>query len=341
MQVIPKNKNKIFLAGDIGGTKTTLGLFSIETGPHAPITEQIYASSEHPNLSVIIDQFLSSHDLKPTMACFGVAGPVLSGTVKVTNLPWEISAQQLLTQHGFSRVELLNDLQAIAASTPHLRPEDLFNIHPGTTTTGGTIGIIAPGTGLGEAFMAWNNTEYLPLASEGGHVDFAPTTKIQAELLKFLRKKFNHVSYERVCSGSGIPNLYDFFQSRSNQTNPSKISKQIAAAKDPAPTILEAAMKGSCSVCQDTLNLFIEILGSETGNLALKVMSSGGIFLGGGIPPRILSALDSDNFRRPFLNKGRLSYLLEAMPVHVITNSRAAMIGAASHCLSKIKTRVA
>jgi len=327
----------LILAGDIGGTKTTLALFSTEKGINSPLTEQTYASQDHPGLSVIIDDFLSNRDEHPRSACFGVAGPVVSNTVQTTNLPWVISSEQLKAQHGFTQADLLNDLQAIAASTPYLPEKDLFTIQPGIPEPNGAIGVIAPGTGLGEAFLIWDGNGYTPCASEGGHVDFAPTDEIQSELLTFLKTEYEHVSYERVCSGMGIPNIYTFFNSLPDNSASPDIARRVKDADDPTPVIVQAAMDTTCPVCEKTLDMFIAILGSATGNLALKVMSTGGLYIGGGIPPRILNVLDSDNFRSHFQSKGRLSTHLEKMPVHVITNPKAALLGAAAHCMNRLK----
>lgn len=331
------------LAGDIGGTKTNLGIFSAEAGPRDPLVEATFPSASYPSLKAIVREFLSRTDLEVEQATLGVAGPLVEGRATVTNLPWVVDEQELRETFDLSSVRLLNDLQAIAASVPFLEPPDLHTLgrygdlpyNEGDPVPGGAIAIIAPGTGLGEAFLTWDGARYRPHASEGGHVDFAPTNAVELDLLRYLKERFEHVSYERICSGRGLPNIYAFLRDTGRAEEPPWLAEQLAAAADPAPVITNAALHADkpCRLCSDTLDLFVSVLGAEAGNLALKVMATGGVYLGGGIPPRILPALEGDRFLRAFRRKGRMSDVLAHVPVHVILNPKVALLGAACHGL--------
>lgn len=328
--------DELILAGDIGGTKTSLALVTTESGDRTVLAQATFVSAQYPSLSALIKEFLDHAGQQPARACFGVAGPVLAGRVKTTNLAWEIVAEELVATHGLAEVKLINDLVAIALATPLLGPEDLRTIHPGTPEAGGVTGVIAPGTGLGEAFLTWDDHGYQAMASEGGHVDFAPTSPQQDHLLAFLRQQSDHVSYEKACSGLAIPSLYAFLKA-GGAIEPPWLSQLLAAASDSTPIIIDAALDDEhpCPLCQQTLELFIDILAAEAGNLALKVMATGGIYLGGGIPPRILPALESGGFSRTFTRKGRFSPLLAKIPVQVIMNPQAALLGAAALAMEK------
>jgi glucokinase len=325
----------MLLAGDIGGTKTNLAVFSPEDGPRAPLAEVTFPSADYPSLEALVREFLAQVDLKVEQASFGVAGPVAAGRAKITNLPWVMEETQLREALNLSYVRLLNDLAAIAHAVPFLEPADLHTLNVGQPTPGGAIAVIAPGTGLGEAFLTWDGTRYRPHASEGGHADFAPTNSFQVELLRYLQDRFQHVSYERVCSGRGLPNIYGYLKDSGYADEPVWLTKQLAAADDPTPIIVNAALDSErpCELCVTTLNAFVSILGAEAGNLALKVLASGGVYLGGGIPPRILPTLEQKPFREAFRHKGRMSDLLVRVPVHVILNPKVALLGAACHGL--------
>jgi glucokinase len=325
----------MLLAGDIGATKTNLAVFSPEAGPRAPLAEATFPSTDYPGLEALVREFLAQLDLKLEGASFGASGPVVAGRVTVTNLPWVIDETQLQAALNLSFVWLLNDLEAIAHAVPLLEPADLHTLNEGQPTPGGTIAIIAPGTGLGEAFLAWDGSRYRPHASEGGHTDFAPNNPLEADLLRYLQHRFEHVSYERICSGLGLPNIYAFLKDSGYTDEPAWLAEQLAAANDPTPIIANAALHNErpCELCVATLNIFVSILGAEAGNLALKVLASGGVYLGGGIPRRILPALEKGQFMQAFQRKGRLSDLLANMPVHVILNPKAALLGAACHGL--------
>jgi glucokinase len=323
----------MLLAGDIGGTKTRLAVFSAENGPMDPLREATFTSAHYPSLESIVRQFLDDVSLPVQRATFGVAGPVMGGQVTTTNLPWKIDAQALQSALDLASVRLLNDLAAIAHAVPRLRSDDLWQLNRGKRVPDGTIGVIAPGTGLGEAFLAWDGRQYRTHASEGGHVDFGPRNDLQSELLRFYRQRFDHVSYERVCSGLGIPNLFAFLIESGHAEKPAWLADRLAKASDPTPILVGAALDPDqpCPACVETLNLFVSILGAEAGNLALKTMATGGIFLGGGIPPRILGSLQEPRFMEAFTRKGRFSELLADIPIHVILNPKSALLGAACY----------
>ena len=329
----------MLLAGDIGATKTNLGLYSGEKGPRKPLMEATFHSGQYSSLEALASEFLTQSNLDVEHAVFGVAGPVLSDQATITNLPWVVDRTHLKKKLNVQSVVLLNDLEAIANGVPLLEQEDLHTLNKGEPTLRGTKAVIAPGTGLGEAFLTWDGSRYRAYASEGGHTDFAPGNPLEDNLLGYLRDKWEHVSYERICSGMGLPNIYAYLKDTGYAEEPSWLAEQLAAADDPTPVIVNAALdeKASCELCNATLKLFISVLGAEAGNLALTVLATGGVYLGGGIPPRILPALKQTVFMRAFLNKGRLSDLLRNVPVYVILNPKIAIIGAASHGLEIYK----
>jgi glucokinase len=272
-------------------------------------------------------------------ACFGVAGPVFAGRAEITNLPWVISEASVQSAFGWSAVKLLNDLEAVGYAVPILEPGDIYTISPGRPVPGGNIAVLAPGTGLGETFLTYDNGHYRAHPSEGGHVSFGPIDKQQLGLLAYMRevKGFNHVSYERVCSGGlGIPYLYAYLKDTGYAPEPEWLAERLASSADPTPVIMNAAqnLDNPSELCTATLDLFVSIMASEAGNLALKVLSTGGIYLGGGIPPRILSQLKKPSFLEILQDKGRFNDMLENMPVHVILNSKAGLLGAAAYGLA-------
>ena len=325
-------ENQLLLAGDIGGTKTILALFSPEKGPLQPLLEVSYPSNAYPGLDTIITDFFSQADVSAATACLGVAGPVRDGRSVITNLPWQPDTRMLQSSHGFSKATLINDLVATGYAIPHLLQSDLFTINEGISTAESAIGIIAPGTGLGEAIFTWEGSRYTPVPSEGGHTDFAPVSETEIDLLTFLNKLYGHVSYDRICSGRGLPGIYDFIKTHHHLKEPDWLTEELATAEDRTPVIVNAALNESrqCKICSKTLEIFVSILGSEAGNLSLKGLATGGMFLGGGIPPRILPFLKKETFMKSFTSKGRMSYLLYDIPVKVILNPKAALIGAAS-----------
>jgi glucokinase len=325
----------MLLSGDIGGTKTVLAVFSEELGPTAPAQQKSYPSVQYASLEDIIRAYLADVREPIENACFAVAGPVADGRVRTTNLPWLIDAEEICTAFSWQRMDLLNDLEAVAYAIPILAPADTFSLSAGSPVAGGSIAVIAPGTGLGEAYLAFANGGYTAYASEGRHASFAPLDSVQMGLLTFMleKKGFDHVSFERVCSGGlGIPNLYAYFKETGLAEEPAWLAQELAACDDPTPVIVNNALDASraCELCTRTLDLFVEILGAEAGNLALKIMASGGIYLGGGISPRILPRLQQPAFLEALRGKGRFRELLSAFPVRVILNPMAGLLGTAA-----------
>lgn len=319
----------MILAGDIGGTKTVLALISPEAGVEEPVQETVFPSNKYDSLVEIVAEFLEAVRGNPLAASFGVAGPVVHGRAEITNLPWVIDANEIGQQFHIPTVHLLNDLEAVATAVPHLGPHDLVTLNEGKPDPTGAIAVIAPGTGLGEAFLVWDGERHRAYPTEGGHVSFAPGTKQELELLTYLQPRFGHVSFERVCSGIGIGNIYDYMRDSGRYPEPEWLAEKLASVKDRTPVIVEAAQKKETPICRAALDLFIEILGGEAGNIALKVLATGGIYLGGGIPPRIIPDLQRETFLSNLVDKGRFRDLLQDVPVHVILNPKAALYGAA------------
>jgi glucokinase len=322
----------LILAGDVGGTKTDLAIFSTEAGPRAPLTHAEFHSRSYPSLDAILRDFLAQLRLTVDRACIDVAGPMLDGTARVTNLPWTIDAASLRRELGLHEVELVNDLEATAWAVPLLGPDDVRTLNAGEPAVKGAIGVVAPGTGLGEAFLVWTGSGYKACASEGGHADFAPADDIQAELLQYLWRDCEHVSFERVCSGIAIPSIYKFLRDEGYQPESEEFSVRLQGADDETHTIIDAALHAGQPdpLCSATVDLFASILGAEAGNLALKVLATGGIYLAGGIPMHALAALEKPSFFAAFQQKGRFSDLVARIPLHVIT-CQVALIGAAAH----------
>jgi glucokinase len=328
----------MLIAGDIGGTKTLLALYVPESGARKPIAQAEFHSADYHSLEDIVRAFIEQTNRPVEAACFDVAGPVINGRAHLTNLPWVLDEGMMEQTLGLKRVMLLNDLKAVAYAVPHLLPEDVHTINEGRADPHGPMAVIAPGTGLGEAFSIWNGSTYVACSSEGGHADFAPTDETQAALRHYLSDRYGHVAYERVCSGSGLPNIYDFLRDSKFAPEPAALAAILAQAADRTPIIVEAAMQDPAeALCGATLDLFVSILGAEAGNLALKVLATGGVYLGGGIPPRILSRLDDGRLMRAFVSKGRFADLLAKVPVKVIT-TQAALLGAALYGLDQIGT---
>jgi glucokinase len=324
----------MLLVGDIGGTKTALALFSPEGGPRAPQAQAEFPSGDYPSLEAVVRAYAAGVRSPITAACFAVAGPVIGGQAKVTNLPWTINAATLRRDLQLGAVYLLNDLEATALAVPVLTPDDLATLNSGRAVPGGAIAVVAPGTGLGEAFLTWQDDHYRAHPSEGGHADYAPTNATELGLLAFLLERFEHASCERVISGSGLPNIYDYLRERGPIPESPDIARALAAADDRTPIIAGGALQRDppCPLCAATLELFVAALGAEAGNLALKVLATGGVYLGGGVPRRILPALQAGPFLPAFCNKGRLDDLLDLLPVYVIRR-QAALSGAASYGL--------
>jgi len=326
----------MLLAGDIGGTKTILALFSPEAGLREPVAEESFASASHSRFEVIARHFIAGAGFPIDSAVLGVAGPVVNGRARITNLPWVMEEKKLQRALNIKQVHLINDLEAIARAVTFLSSQDIQTINRGKPAVEGAVAVLAPGTGLGESYITYELNEsggvYRVHPSEGGHCDFAPRNPLENELLRHLQKQFSHVSYERVCSGQGILDIYAFLKKTGRAAEPAWLAKEIEAADDPVPVIVKAAVGTipPCRLCLKTLNIFTSILGAEAGNLALKVMATKGVFLGGGIPPAILPILKNGPFLGAFRNKGRMAELLSQVPVHVIMNPKAALLGAAA-----------
>jgi glucokinase len=322
----------MLLAGDVGGTKTRLGIFSPDGDPSLPLAEAVFENARYPDLEAIVREFIDGLKMSVERASFGVAGPVVAGRrTRITNRCWMIDEERLRCALNGAPVILINDLAATACAVPSLAPGDLHILNKGKLHREGNIGVIAPGTGLGEAMLLWDGRRYREHASEGGHVDFGPNSVQEGELLRFLAEIYGHVSYDRVCSGLGIPDMYRFLRDVDHEEEPRWLNEELAGADDAVPIIVRAALdeRRPCRLAVKTLSLFLAILGAEAGNLALKVMATGGIYLAGGILPRILPFLERGDFLDAFRRKGRMADLVGSMPVYVILNPRVALLGAA------------
>ncbi len=320
----------MILAGDIGGTKTRVALFERHEGRLKKHAEETYPSQDHPGLESIVRRFVEQHPGPATCASFGVAGPVRNGQSETTNLPWLVDSRRLAEQLDLKHAGLINDLEANAYGLMELQPEDFCVLNPGNPDAVGNRAIISAGTGLGEAGLFWDGGRYRPFPSEGGHASFAPRDDLEEELGRFLRGNFEHVSWERVLSGPGLVNIYRFLRETGRGVEPDSLRDAIQKG-DPAAAIARAALDEKCALASDALDLFVSLYGAEAGNLALKVMTTGGLFIGGGIAPKILDRMKSGAFMSAFRAKGRMQPLLEGMPVKVVLNDRSALLGAARH----------
>jgi glucokinase len=326
----------MLLVGDIGGTKTDLAVVSVEQGPSVPIAQKRFSSADYPSLEDIAREFATELQLPITWACFAVAGPVINGKASLTNLPWVVEESALQAALKLDYVRLLNDVQAMAEAVPHLKPEDLRTLQAGEPVPGGAIAVIAAGTGLGEAFLTWDGSRYHSHASEGGHTNFGPTTAQETKLLQHLQARWGRVSYERVCAGRSIPDLYDFLRDEGVTSENPGLAAHLATVSDRTPPILAAALdpREPDRLSLAALNMFASILGAEASNLALTVLASGGVYIGGGIVQRILPMASGQGklFVSRFHDKGRLSPFLARVPVHIILEP-VALLGAAVHGL--------
>ena len=328
----------MLIAGDIGGTKTDLAIYSIESGPHAPLAQAEFHSADYHSLQAMVSEFLAQVKIPVAYASFDVAGPVIDGHVKTTNLPWVMDELSLAKDLHLKWVHLMNDLEAVARAVPVLRAIDLVTLNEGQAVPKGTIAVIAPGTGLGESFLTWDGSQYQAHGSEGGHSDFAPTDERQIHLLEYLLQRFDHVAVERVCSGIGVPNIYEYLRDTEHIPERPEVAQLIASAKDHTKAIVEAASdpNNPSELCRATIKMLVSILASEAGNLALKVLATGGVYLAGGVALHVLGTLKEPQFMQAFAKKGRFKDLMGRIPVHVIT-ARAALVGAASFGLETYK----
>lgn len=318
------------LAGDIGGTKTLLGLFRADGGAPALVREKLYATRDFKTLEDVAGDFLGGAPAIDA-ACFGVPGPIIGGVSHATNVPWTMEERALARALGVPGARLINDLEATAYGMLQLQASEVAVLQRGDPPAArAPIAVIAAGTGLGEAGMVpLEDGRWRSIATEGGHADFAPRGRDQIELLEYLSGKFDHVSFERVLSGPGLVNIYDFLKARGAGSEPQWLTDEFARAGDAAAVISDAALKGSDSRCVEALRIFVEVYGAEAANLALKFMALGGVYLGGGIAPKIIAALGSGEFVRSFLAKGRLDKVLTGIPLRVSLNPAAALMGAA------------
>ena len=328
----------MLIAADIGGTKTDLAIYSSETGPRAPLAQTEVPSARYSSLQALVAEYLAEVNLPVEVASFAVAGPVIGGHAKTTNLPWEMDEGSLAKDLKLRAVHLLNDLEAVARSVAVLKASDLITVNEGEPVKAGPIGVIAPGTGLGESFLTWNGAYYVAHSSEGGHSDFAPTDERQIRLLQYLRRRFDHVGVERVCSGIGVPNIYEFLRDEERIAERPDVAELIASAKDRTKAIVAAATDpgNPSALCRATAETLTSVLASEAGNLFLKVLATGGIYLAGGIALHLVSLLQEPRFMQTFARKGRFSDVMARVPVHVIT-APAALVGAAAYGLESLK----
>jgi glucokinase len=328
----------MILAGDIGGTKTNLACFQADGERLTPVSERTVKSADYPGLEAVVESFLRETGLVPTSACFGVAGPVIDGQCKATNLPWVVDLRALQRAVGAASVSLINDLEATAYGIRTL-PEGAFAVlQPGRPQPQGNIVVIAAGTGLGEAALLWDNGRYHAMASEGGHADFAPRNPLELELCRFLLKAFGHASYERVLSGPGKLNIYRFLKETGRWEEPAWLAEELDHG-DPSAKVSEFGLSGRSELCVQALDLFVSIYGAEAGNLALKFLARGGVYVGGGIAPKIIQKLTDGTFIKAFTDKGRLEPFLSTIPVRVVLEQKAALYGAAHYGWSQVAPR--
>jgi len=327
----------MILAGDIGGTKVHLALYTFAGGRLAPVRDTKFPAHEFATLDAVVDKFLTgdpANDGKRgeiVAACFGCPGPVRNGRLKLTNLPWTLDARDLQRSLSIEHIFLINDLEANGFGIPELRPESIFSLHAGDAAAIGHRGLIAAGTGLGEALLIWDGKAHRPIPSEGGHCDFAARTDREIALLQYLRGTLEgRVSWERVVSGIGIKNVYAFLRDVEKIEEPEWLRERMAE-EDPNAVIGRCAEDGSSSLCFETMKTFAAAYGAEAGNIALKVLAMGGMYLGGGIAPKMLKTLGNGGFMQAFLDKGRMSPLLESVPVRVILDETCALLGAAAY----------
>jgi glucokinase len=323
----------LILAGDVGGTNARLALVAADDELQAV---EVYSSAAHQSMEEILGDFLAAHPVELEAATIGVAGPVQDGRTQAVNLPWPVDARRVADRLGVdpARVAVINDLEANAWGLEALGPEDLVELNEGRPEDGGPVALISAGTGLGQAFVIYGPQGPAAQASEGGHVDFAPRTELEMELLRWVAATGDHVSYERVCSGLGLATIYAFLRERAAEPEPEWLGAE-RRERGEGPAITKAGLERRDSVASDALDLMVSIYGAQAGNLALTVLATGGVFLGGGIPPRIVERLREGRFMEAFTDKGRMSDLVGRIPVRVILNDRTALLGAARHAVVK------
>jgi glucokinase len=322
----------VILAGDIGATNSRLAAFQTEGNRLQCAVEKIYASQEHAGLAEIVTDFTKTEGIPAQSACFGVAGPVRGGRSKISNLPWTIDSRELASLLKLRSVGLINDLEALAYGLEALESKDFITLSEGAGEAEGNTAVVSAGSGLGEAGLYWDGYRYHPFACEGGHAEFAPKNDLEIELLRCLMKKYDHVSYERILSGPGIKNIYEFLRDTGKEKEPAWLREQLASAQDVPALISELALTNKAAICDRTLSIFVSIFGSEAGNCALKFMSTGGIFVAG-IAGKIVPKMKQPVFQESFLNKGRMRTLLQDIPVKIVLNDDSGLLGAARYTL--------
>jgi glucokinase len=319
----------MILAGDVGGTKVHLALYDFINGKLEYSRDERYPAKDYSGLEEIVKKFLGAFTV--TAACFGVPGPVRDGRLRLTNLPWTLDSRELAVSLGISHVFLINDLEANGYGVAELAADQIYTLSEGDISQIGNRALIAAGTGLGEGLLIWNGHSHTPYPSEGGHADYAPRNEDEIDLLRFLKQKYNgRISQERVVSGPGLTNIYEFLREVRGVDEPVWLAERLAA-EDPNAVITELALKAKSEICEKAMDMFVSAYGAEAGNLALKLLSVGGVYIGGGIAPRILEKLKDGRFMKAFTDKGRLSQLLINMPVRIILESRAPLLGAAAY----------
>jgi glucokinase len=323
----------MILAGDIGATRTRLAAFETEGNRLQCVVEKIYMSHDHGGLSEILPQFIRGEGIPVHSACFGVAGPVRSGQSKISNLPWTIDSRELAKQLRLSSVGLLNDLEAYAYGIDALESKDFITLSEGSEDAEGNSAVISARTGLGVAGLFWDGFRHHPFACEGGHADFAPRNALQMELLAYLQQRYGRISCERILSGPGIRNVYEFLRDTHKVDEPAWLRDQINAAQDVPALISQLALEGKAAICDQALTIFVSVFGAETGNCALRYMTTGGIFIGGSIAAKIVAKMRDPVFLQSFLDKGRMEVLLKDMPLKIILNDGCGLIGAARYTL--------
>jgi glucokinase len=321
------------LAGDVGGTKVHLALYDLTDGKLGHIRDQQYRASQYSGLEEIAAEFLGAD--KVTMACFGGAGPVRDGRLRITNLPWTLDNRELAAGLKIESVCLINDSEANGYGLAQLSAEQIFTLNEGHAEQRGNRALIAAGTGLGEVYLVWNGHRYVAYPSEGGHVDYAPRNEDEFGLHRYLSQKYKgRVSYDRVVSGIGLTNIYEFLRDVRGMEESPKLAARIAA-EDPNAVISELALAAESEICEKAMHMFVSAYGAEAGNLALKVLPAGSLYVGGGIAPRILEKLKDGTFTKAFTDKGRLTDVLVNVPVHIVLESRAALLGAAAYAADR------
>lgn len=330
-QKVSRPSGGLLLAGDIGATNTRVALFDPMGDLRKPARVKTYAGADYPGLVEVLRDYLKGVDKPVVAASFGAAGPVIEGRVKLTNINWIVDSQELCNEFGLKAAWLINDLKAIANAVPLLMDNELKVLNPGIPEKHGTIAVIAPGTGLGIGFLTWAAGRYHAYATEGGHADFAPVNAIQDELLVFLRGKLKQVAVEHVGAGVGLPNIYEFLKVSGRAQEPAWLAEEMAVAADPTRVIVDHAMaaKSGSEICQQVLEIFITVLAGEAGSLALQLGATGGVYIAGGIPPRILPAFERYFFMQTFRAKIGYEYYLERFPVKIVLHPEPGLLGAA------------